>query len=91
MSFQGKTVLVTGGNRGIGLSVARAFAANGDRVAITQYGSDDLWRKEAEPDEAGEIGPTHADLRTKLCHRFPVMTHHHRVVLLGQRAHCLGV
>jgi NAD(P)-dependent dehydrogenase (short-subunit alcohol dehydrogenase family) len=30
-----KSILVTGGNRGIGLAVARAFAANGDRVAIT--------------------------------------------------------
>ncbi|MGH8861877.1 MAG: 3-oxoacyl-ACP reductase FabG [Jatrophihabitantaceae bacterium] len=35
----GRTVLVTGGNRGIGLAVARAFAANGDRVAITHRGS----------------------------------------------------
>lgn len=32
---QGRSVLVTGGNRGIGLAVARAFAAAGDRVAIT--------------------------------------------------------
>jgi NAD(P)-dependent dehydrogenase (short-subunit alcohol dehydrogenase family) len=31
----GRIVLVTGGNRGIGLAVARAFAANGDRVAVT--------------------------------------------------------
>jgi NAD(P)-dependent dehydrogenase (short-subunit alcohol dehydrogenase family) len=35
----GRTVLVTGGNRGIGLAVARAFAADGDRVAITHRGS----------------------------------------------------
>lgn len=32
---QGRSVLVTGGNRGIGLSIARAFEANGDQVAVT--------------------------------------------------------
>jgi 3-oxoacyl-[acyl-carrier protein] reductase len=36
---RGRTVLVTGGNRGIGLAIARAFAANGDKVAITHRGS----------------------------------------------------
>jgi len=34
-----RTVLVTGGNRGIGLAIARAFAKNGDRVAVTHRGS----------------------------------------------------
>jgi NAD(P)-dependent dehydrogenase (short-subunit alcohol dehydrogenase family) len=41
-----RTVLVTGGNRGIGLAIARAFAARGDRVAVTHRGSgapDDLY------------------------------------------------
>jgi 3-oxoacyl-[acyl-carrier protein] reductase len=32
-------VLVTGGNRGIGLAIAREFAKQGDRVAITHRGS----------------------------------------------------
>ena len=30
-----RTVLITGGNRGIGLAIARAFDKEGDRVAIT--------------------------------------------------------
>ena len=35
-----RSVLVTGGNRGIGLAVARAFAANGDKVTVTHRSSD---------------------------------------------------
>ena len=31
---------MTGGNRGIGLAIAQAFAANGDNVAVTHRGSD---------------------------------------------------
>ncbi|SDK00563.1 3-oxoacyl-[acyl-carrier protein] reductase [Actinopolyspora mzabensis] len=34
-----RSVLVTGGNRGIGLAIARAFQAAGDNVAITHRGS----------------------------------------------------
>ncbi|MDQ2838062.1 MAG: 3-oxoacyl-ACP reductase FabG [Actinomycetota bacterium] len=34
-----RTVLVTGGNRGIGLAIARSFADAGDRVAVTHRGS----------------------------------------------------
>jgi len=34
-----RSVLVTGGNRGIGLDIARAFLALGDQVAITHRGS----------------------------------------------------
>jgi NAD(P)-dependent dehydrogenase (short-subunit alcohol dehydrogenase family) len=34
-----RTVLVTGGNRGIGLGIATAFAEQGDRVVVTHRGN----------------------------------------------------
>jgi beta-ketoacyl ACP reductase len=34
-----RSVLVTGGNRGIGLAIAQAFHADGDKVAVTHRGS----------------------------------------------------
>ncbi|NUT37039.1 MAG: beta-ketoacyl-ACP reductase [Hamadaea sp.] len=50
-----RTVLVTGGNRGIGLAIAQAFAKQGDRVAITHRGS---W----DPATAPEIFPVTCDI-----------------------------
>jgi 3-oxoacyl-[acyl-carrier protein] reductase len=35
-----RSVLVTGGNRGIGLAIAQAFAAGGDNVAVTHRGAE---------------------------------------------------
>jgi 3-oxoacyl-[acyl-carrier protein] reductase len=40
LGASGRVVLVTGGNRGIGLACARAFAALGDRVAVTSRSGD---------------------------------------------------
>lgn len=44
-----RSVLVTGGNRGIGLAIARAFADNGDKVAIT-------YRSGEPPEELAKLG-----------------------------------
>ena len=38
----GRSVLVTGGNRGIGLAIARRLAANGDSVTVTSRSGDEV-------------------------------------------------
>jgi 3-oxoacyl-[acyl-carrier protein] reductase len=54
---EGRIVLVTGGSRGIGLACARAFAAQGDRVAITYRTKpvDDLFSVQCDVGDAGEV------------------------------------
>ncbi|WP_394940854.1 beta-ketoacyl-ACP reductase [Psychromicrobium sp. YIM B11713] len=41
-STQGRSVLITGGNRGIGLAIAKSFLANGDQVAVTYRSESEL-------------------------------------------------
>ena len=50
MNFQGKTVIVTGGARGIGRAIVRAFAAAGANVVIADL------RLESATQTAAEIG-----------------------------------
>jgi 3-oxoacyl-[acyl-carrier protein] reductase len=51
----GRSVLVTGGNRGIGLAIAKAFAAQGDQVAVTH-------RSGNAEDLPGELLPVRCDV-----------------------------
>jgi 3-oxoacyl-[acyl-carrier protein] reductase len=48
ISFEGRKVIVTGGSRGIGRSIALAFAQNGADLAICARGSDGLKSAEGE-------------------------------------------
>ena len=52
-SFQGKSVLVLGGSRGIGAAIVRRFAADGAAVTFTYAGS-----REAAERVAAETGST---------------------------------
>ena len=54
----GRVVLVTGGNRGIGLACARAFEALGDRVAVTYRSKpppEDLFALQADVTSTEEV------------------------------------
>ena len=44
-----RSVLVTGGNRGIGLAIARRLAANGDQVTVTSRSGDKVFLRIAKP------------------------------------------
>lgn len=53
-----RSVLVTGGNRGIGLAVARAFASLGDRVAVTHHSTappDDLFAVKCDVGDPAQV------------------------------------
>lgn len=48
MSFKNKTVLVTGGSRGIGATIAQAFAEKGANIALNYAGSTELAEETAK-------------------------------------------
>src|ERR1700739_701026 len=58
-AFVSRSVLVTGGNRGIGLAIARRLAAYGHKVAVTHRGSgapdDDLFAVECDVTDSAAV------------------------------------
>jgi NAD(P)-dependent dehydrogenase (short-subunit alcohol dehydrogenase family) len=66
-----RTVLVTGGNRGIGLAIARAFAKQGDRVAVTHRGAwagqhDDLFGVRCDVTDTTEVEAAFSTVEAEL-------------------------
>ena len=58
--FIGKTVVITGGNSGIGLAAAKAFAAEGARLVIS--GRDEQTLEKAAREIGGEVLAVRADV-----------------------------
>ena len=58
--FEGKVAVITGGNSGIGLATAKAFAREGASVVIT--GRDDASLKRAEREIGGSVTAIRADV-----------------------------
>ncbi len=61
----GRIVMITGGNRGIGLACARRFAAQGDRVAVTFHSSpppDDLFSVRCDVTDPAQVDAACADV-----------------------------
>jgi NAD(P)-dependent dehydrogenase (short-subunit alcohol dehydrogenase family) len=61
-------VLVTGGNRGIGLAIARAFADLGDKVAVTHRGSgapDGLFGVRCDVTDAAAVDAAFAEIEAQ--------------------------
>jgi 3-oxoacyl-[acyl-carrier protein] reductase len=55
----GRSILVTGGSRGIGLATARAFSTLGDRVAVTHHTSEppeDLFAVKCDVGDPSSVG-----------------------------------
>lgn len=66
-----RSVLVTGGNRGIGLAIARAFAAQGDNVAVTYRGKpppEDLFGVRCDVTDTDQVDAAFKEVEEKHGH-----------------------
>jgi NAD(P)-dependent dehydrogenase (short-subunit alcohol dehydrogenase family) len=88
-SIAGKTALVTGGSRGIGLMIARGYVEAGARVFISSRKADVLDEVAAELSKVGECQAIAADLSTEAeCRRLAeaVATRESRLDILVNNA-----
>lgn len=66
LDFQNKTVLITGGSRGLGLVLARELASEGARVAICARDGEELARAQSDLEAAGaEVFAAVCDVRVQ--------------------------
>src|SRR5712672_1415834 len=59
MQIQGKVVVITGGGRGIGRSMAQSFASRGANLALLDMSEADLAKTQALCSEAGVTSRTY--------------------------------
>jgi 3-oxoacyl-[acyl-carrier protein] reductase len=67
LSVEGRAALITGGSKGLGLAMGRAFAGAGGKVALVARGAEALARAEAELQAAApgaEVASIAADIST---------------------------
>src|SRR5262245_45410411 len=64
-SIEGKTAVVTGGSRGIGLMIAQGFVEAGAKVYISSRKAEDLEATAAELSKLGECVALPANLSTE--------------------------
>ncbi|HEX8522012.1 MAG TPA: SDR family oxidoreductase [Tepidisphaeraceae bacterium] len=62
MDFRGKVVVITGGSRGLGLLLARRFAAEGAKVAICSRDEEELGRAREELSRVAEVHAERCDV-----------------------------
>jgi 3-oxoacyl-[acyl-carrier protein] reductase len=88
----GRSVLVTGGNRGIGLAIARRLAADGDSITVTSRAGDPVDGLAVVPCDVRDAGSVDAAFKQVEVEQGPVevlvanagITHDQLLALMGE-------
>ena len=65
ISFDGRVVVISGGSRGLGLVLARQFAAEGAKLCLLARDPDELARARAQLPESAEVMTIRCDVRRR--------------------------